>query len=154
MKKSLVFFSLFLGACQSPPSMFYQRSEYKVQRVGGLVVSSSPRYSRQEFLTTPTQIYVEESWVAQNVDTKAVEILLSKGLASIKDKTFALNCSENNESKSSITIAPGEKAVFRCTWIYPKEPPTKSDLWVTFTVPTSSGENITSNKIIRAEDFR
>lgn len=154
MKRSLVFFSLLLAACQTPPSMVYQRSEYKVQRVGGLVVSSSPRYSRQEFLTTPTHIIIEESWIAQNVDTKPVEILLSKGMAAIKDKSYPLSCSENRDSSSLITIAPGEKAVIRCTWLFPKQPPTRSDLWVTFSVPTSSGESISSNKIVRAEDFR
>lgn len=154
MKKSLVFFVLMLAACQSPPSMMYQRSEYKVQRVGSLVVSTSPGYSRPELQSTQTHIQVEESWVAQNVGAKPVEIFLSKGSVSIKEQNYSLSCNEVGQSNPTVTIAPGEKAVFRCVWLFPKTPPTKSDLWLTFSLPLSSGEIISSNKIIRAEDFR
>lgn len=154
MKLWLFSLLLLLSACQSPPSMFYQRSEYKVQRVGHLLVSTSPQFSRQEFLATENEILVEESWIAQNLDAKPVEILLSKADAKIKDKSYPLTCNEVNQNTNIIKIAQGEKALFRCQWYFPKKPAVTSDLWVTFNVPTSSGEAITSSKIIRAEDFQ
>lgn len=154
MIRSLPFIFLLLAACQSPPSMFYQRSEYKVQRVGGLVVSTSPRFSRQEFTSTETEIQVEESWIAQNVDSKPIEISLSKATAAIKEKSYPLVCIEDGKTAATASVGPGEKVLLHCKWNFPKNPPTKSDLWVTFSIPISSGDNITSNKIIRAEDFR
>jgi len=153
MKKMLMFLTLILAACQSPPSMFYQRSEYKVQRVGNLMVSNSPGYSRREFESTPTHIQLEESWVAHNINSKPVEILLSKASAMIKDKSYSLSCNEVGQTNAAVNIAPGEKAVIRCVWLFPKSSSTKSDLWVTFNLPLSSGETISSNKIVRAEDF-
>lgn len=153
MKKILVFFAFILAACQSPPSMFYQRSEYKVQRVGGLMVSTSPSYSRLEFQSTPTHIYLEESWVAQNINSKPVEVFLNKASAMIKDKSYSLSCNEVGQTNATVNIAPGEKVVIRCLWSFPKSSSTKSDLWVTFNLPLSSGETISSNKIVRAEDF-
>jgi hypothetical protein len=148
------FLFLFISACQSPPSMFYQRSEYRVQRVGGLVVSTSPKFSRQEFISTENEILVEESWIAQNIDTKPIDLLLSKADAKIKDKSYHLTCNEEKQNTNIIKIAPGEKVLFRCQWYFPKKPATTSDLWVTFYVPTSSGDPITSSKLIRAEDFQ
>lgn len=154
MMRGFVLLPLLLTACQSPSSMFYQRSEYKVQRVGGLIVSTSPNFGRQEFLSAENEILVEESWVAQNIEAKPVDILLSGAVAKIKDKSFPLTCSEEKQNATTIKVMSGEKVLLRCKWRFPKKPAVTSDLWVTFNVPTSSGESITSSKIIRAEDFQ
>lgn len=134
--------------------MFYQRSEYKIQRVGGLVASTSPKFSRQEFISTATQILVEESWVLQNIETKPVQVNLGSALAKIKDQSYPLTCTSEPKAEASLNVAPGEKALVNCQWSLPKRSQERSDLWVTFHLPISSGEEITSSKIIRAEDLQ
>jgi len=154
MRRVCVFLCLILSACQSPPSMFYQRSEYKIQRVGGLVASTSPKFSRQEFVSTPTQILVEESWVLQNIENKPVQVALGSAVAKIKDKSYPLTCTSEPKGEASVSVAPGEKVVVNCQWSLPKRAQERNDLWVTFHLPLSGGEAITSSKIIRAEDLQ
>lgn len=146
--------SFFTMACQSPASMFYQRSEYKVQRIGNLMVSTSPQFSRRDFVATENEILLEESWILQNVDTKTVEVSVGNAVAKIKDKSYPIACHEEGRSVDTIKVNPTEKVLLRCKWAFPKKPASNSDLWVTFVVPVANGESITSHKIVRAEDFQ
>lgn len=149
----LLTFALLLGGCASPPSMFYQRSEYKLDKSGGLVFSTSPRFQAHELKADANSIFITESWLIQNSGKKPETIFLEKALVKTKKSTYSLQCRTPRGQTQSLLLNAGEKDTVHCIWALPKNPRSQSDIWATFTVPTTSGPDMTSNKLIRVEDF-
>jgi hypothetical protein len=134
--------------------MLYQRSEYKITKVGSLLSSNSPEFGRQDYISIGDEIQVEESWVIQNIEKNPVHIFSKKAFATIKDKKYSISCGEADKNAEDISLKSEEKAVLRCKWQFPKSSNFTNDLWIMFNIPTSEGGMISSNKIIRAEDLQ
>lgn len=144
---------LLLSSCYTTPaSQYYRRSEYHLEQIGGLMVTTSPDFRNEGISRMYNTVAVRQSWLIQNKSEKLATIQLTKATVSFYDKVLPLNCLENNSS-AELNLNLKGKIVIDCYVELRKNERSKSDILLVLSLPTSEGI-ITSRKLIRAEDFQ
>lgn len=153
MRIFLFALGLWIAGCATPASMEYQRSEYNLDQVGNLMVSTSPDFRHVGVATTPNEVQLRQSWLIQNKSEKPATIQLSKAMATYDTQSLPLKCTEAGAAPSELGLPTKTKVVIDCYLAIPRASNKKNDLLVTLSLPTSEG-TIATRKLVRAEDFQ
>lgn len=152
-RRTLILFLFLTGCYTSPVGMFYQRTEYKIDRVGNLFISTSPDLKNIDVLRTDSSVEVVQDWLVQNKGEKNATINLNLGTALVGADSKPLICKSHTSDQKEVSLGKDEKSLISCTLVLRKTGAEKNDLWIEFSIQSSEGR-ITSRKLVRAEDFK